>query len=789
MRKARGGKAKHARAVSKQPTRPRKASQNAIAYEAMTETGLCYLGGKKYSISLRLSDIDYQLAPSSLQESIVEKYAKFLNGHLAGQHVQITVLNRVLDKKQLSEDAALRPRQDGHDEARSEYNSLITSRLETGRNNTLTEKVLTVTVEAESVEEAKSMLARVAAEDAAVLREVGGCRASQMNGEERVRILQSFLRPGQPHDFSFSDLIGQKLTTKDAVAPWSIDHASNRDWVKLTSGSTRYWQTFVLRKLPPWMSDRLVSELADIPADLAISIHLDPQDQAEGLRLVKQQISGMDIQRSNEQRKLAKQNLSYDLMPHELAAAHEEAIALRDQLEKTNEKLFSSTIVIGVAGATVEELTETAKRVLRVAGKHSCQLEILRYMQLDGLNALIPLGVSELPVRRTITTAVAAVLVPFTTQEILQPSGNFYGVNALSKNLIVADRLKGMNSNGFILGTTGSGKSQFAKFEIEQTFLRRPNDEILIVDPEREYGPLAVELGAARVVISAGSNQTINALDLDKNAHTETNPVREKCSFVLALAEVLVGGADGLSAEKRSILDRCAQQMYREYWNAVDVQPPTLETLYRLLGAQPEPQARELATAFELYARGSASAFAQQTNVDRTNRVTIFDIQDLSNDLQTFGMMVILEEIWARITRNKARGVRTWVYIDEFHLLFGNDFAAQYCKAMFKRVRKYGAAATGITQNIEELLANDHARLMLSNSNGLFLLNQQPTDAEALAELLKLSTQQCGYFTNVTAGCGLMRIGEAIVPFDNTMDTSSRIFKVFSTKFREGGEQ
>lgn len=734
-------------------------------------------------MTLKLSDIDYQLSPGEVQEGIIEKYATFLNGHLAGQHVQVTIMNRVLDKHQLVSDIALSPRGDGHDDIRSEYNSLIASRLSTGRNNTITDKFLTISVEAESFEEAKILLSRVVAEDAAVLREVGGCRAVQLTGQERVRIMQTMLRVGHPADFTYRDLLGTRTTTKDHVAPWSID-TSNRDYLCLWGGQERYWQAFVLRKLPAWMSDRLLKELSEIPANLTVSLHLEPIDQAEGLTMVKRQIAGMDMQRATEQRKLAKQGLSYDLMPHELQGSYDEAISLRNQLEQTNEKLFSTTIVLGVAGDTVEEMAETAKRVKRVCAKHSCQLEVLRYMQLDGLNALLPLGVCQLPVRRTLTTAVAAVMVPFTTQEILHQGGNFYGINALSKNVIVADRTTTMNANGFTLGMSGSGKSQFAKFEIVQTFLRRPHDEILIVDPEREYEAIGRELGAAQVVISAGSKDTVNALDLDKNALSdETDPVRDKCSFVLGLLEVLIGGQDGLSAQQRSIIDRAAQGMYRQYWNTDGAPAPTLETLYRALGDQPEGEARELATALELYARGSASAFAQQTNVDLDSRVTIFDIADLSSDLQTFGMMVVLEQIWARISRNKARGVRTWVYIDEFHLLFGNEYAAAYCQALFKRVRKYGASATGITQNIEELLANERARLMLANSDALFLLNQQPTDADALTDLLELSTQQRSYFVNVSPGCGLMRIGDSTVPFDNTMDPESKIFELFSTRF------
>ncbi|PWF27078.1 VirB4-like conjugal transfer ATPase, CD1110 family [Ancrocorticia populi] len=782
---ARHAKRDDATAPSKQPTEPKikTSTQAQIHYEALAESGLCWLGGNRYSVTLKLSDIDYQLAPASSQEDIIEKYARFLNGHLAGQHVQITLLNRVLDKRQLMRDVQLGYRGDKFDATRGEYNGLIAQRLETGRNNTLSEKYVTLAIEAETVEEAKIMLSRMVAEDASTLREVGGCVAEQIDGQERARLLQHMLRPGVASDFEYNELVGQAATTKDFVSPFSID-VSNHDRLTLSSGEERLWQTLVLRKLPPWMNDRVLKELAEIPFDLTVSLHLDPLDQAEGLGLVKRQIASMDMQRSTEMKKLAKQQLGEDFLPHELQASHAEAAELRDQLEQSNEKLFKTTIVVGVSAADEAELAEAVKRVRRVCGKHSCVLENLKYMQIDGLNALLPLGRNDLPIFRTLTTAVAAVMIPFTTQELLQPGGLFYGVNALSKNLIVADRTLGMNSNAFILGTTGSGKSQSAKDQITQTVLRQVNDEVLVIDPEREYVPLADELGAARVVISPGSTDCLNALALDKDVKTsDGDPISDKCTYVLSLCEVLLGGSEGLSASKRSIIDRAAQKMYRSYWASQTALPPTLATLYEVLADEPEDEAHEVATGLELYARGSAAGFARQTNVDNTNRVTVYDIADLGSDLQTFGMMVILEEVWARIARNRARGVRTWLYIDEFHLLFANDWAAEYCQSIFKRVRKWGASATGITQNIEELLANERARLMLSNSDGLFLLNQQSTDADALTELLKLSGQQRGYFTNVNPGCGLMRMGRVVIPFDNTMDPNSHIFKVFSTKF------
>ncbi|MDY5133563.1 VirB4-like conjugal transfer ATPase, CD1110 family [Actinotignum urinale] len=755
-----------------------------IQYEGIADSGLAYLGDGRYSVTLELEDISYQLAPEETQQNIVESYARFLNGHLAGQDIQISVINRVLDADRVAADIRMDMRGDGYDMQRQDYNNLINHRV-TSHGNTQTRKFITLTTKTESEDEARTMLSRLATEDQALLRSVGGCKARLLSGVERVNLVQSLLRP-LAREFTYEDMVGSGLTTKEIIAPLVMD-VKAKDRLAVTSEGTRVWKMMILRDLPVWMSDRLIKEITDIPLDCALSLHLKPIDQAEGLALVKRQIASMDIQRSNTQRKLAKQGLGEEHMSHELQHSYSEAVALRELMEKSNEKLFSATIIVGVCATTNDELDEAVERIRRVCGKHSCSLEDTRYMQIDAFNAILPLGVCRIPIARTITTAVGAVMVPFTTQELMVKGGMYYGLNALSKNVIAADRTKGMNSNAFILGTSGSGKSQHAKFEMMQLFLRRPHDEILIIDPEREYVPLSRELHANRVVISGGSTDCINPLALNTDiAWSEGDPIREKTSYVVTLCEVLLGGVNGLSSIKRSLIDRAAGAMYRDFLSGAYDNQPTLNDLREKLASYEESEAQEIAVELEMYTKeGSGAGFSGQTNIDRRNRITVYDISDLSSDLQTFGMMVVLDEVWSRIAYNKSRGVRTWLYIDEFHLLFANDKAAEYCQAIYKRVRKWGAAATGITQNIEELLANDRARLMLSNADGLFLLNQQSTDADALVDLLSLSAQQREYFTNTPPGNGLLRMGPSVIPFDNTMDRDSHIYKVFSTTFRE----
>lgn len=780
-----GGRPERRRKKSDVPKRKRNTAQAALQYQALTDTGICVLGGGRYSVTLKLADIDYQLATESEQHALVEQYAQLVNSFDAGQNIQLTVINRHLDKATLSKAVSLSPKGDGHDDLRWEYNDLINERLAGGRNNVVTDKYLTIAVEAEDFEHATTTLARLATETIAQLKAVGGCVAERVTGLERVRVLHEILRPGEPFTFTYSHLVGSTETTKDYVAPWLLDFSEHPDMIKLGNEKDSYYQVLCLRQLPPWLSDRLMKELSEVNNELALSVHFSPLDHVEGLDLVKRQIAEMEMQRANELRKARKQGNDEESIPHELVASHQEALELRDQLESSNEKLFSTTIVIGVAGRTREALAEAVEQVRAAGRKHSCTFETLRYMQEDGLNAVLPLGASRLPIARTLTTATVAVMVPFTTQELLQPGGVFYGANAISKNLVVGSRLTTMNGNGFVLGTTGSGKSQFGKGEITQIFLGT-DDDIIIVDPEREYPPLGRRLGATTVEVSAGSTACINPMHMDRNANSDDgSPIKLKAEFVLSLCEVLIGGVNGLTPAQRSIIDRCVTRIYGRFLQDKKSLPPTLGTLFEELREQPEDEARSLAVALELYAAGSFAGFAQQTNVDTSNRVMIYDIAQLGSDMKTFGMLVVLESIWAQVQANRARGKRTWLYIDEMHLLFANDYAGAYLQMIYKRARKYGLVPTGLTQNIEELLMSERARLMLANADILVLLNQTATDASTLQGLFHWSDKHRGYFQNVSPGCGLLKMGPVMVPFDSRMPTSTQLYRLFTTKFGE----
>lgn len=755
-------------------------AQDVLDYDALIDSGICVLDDEHFSITLRLSDVNYVIAPPDQQESIIEQYAKFLNSFDSAHHLQVSVINRVMDQQTVENIAFMPYRSDSLNGLRREFNQVIHDRLATGRNNIVTDKFFTITVEAENYEDGRARLLRVVSESAGHLRSVGGCKADLVTGQARAGIIHSFTRPGEPFTFDYAQMVAPGTTTKDFLAPAAFDFSDARH-IKIENEKESYLRILWLEELPAWLSDRLVKELTDLNMNLGISLHISPIDQGEGLDLVKRRLADMSIQRANETRKLTKQGLPYDLMPHELEASYEAGVELRHELETSNQKLFTTTVLVCVTGDSIDELDSRCERIIQVGNRQSCRFSTARYMQEAAFNAFLPLGRCRLPLYRTLTTGTTAVMIPFTSQELFEENGICYGINTLSKNLILASRANLMNGNAFFLGTSGSGKSMYGKSEIHQVLLNRPDDEVIIIDPDREYAPVGYELGATTVEIHAGSKHCVNPMDIVRDS-SEGDLVRLKSEFVLSMCELLIGGTTGLSPSQRSIIDRCVTTIYNTFFSKRNAPMPTLATLTDMIRRQEDAEAAQLATSLELYSTGSFSGFSQQTNVDTSNKFVIYDISQLGQSLRSFGMLIILEQIWNRVIQNRAKGIRTWLYIDEFHLLFSNDYAAAYFQSIFKRARKYGLNPTGLTQNIEELLMSERARLMLANCDMLALLNQTPTDAESLQELFQFSDEQRGFYSHVPSGQGLLKMGQVVIPFDNSIPVNTRMYQVFSTK-------
>lgn len=766
-------------------TRKPKGVKQLIGYDSMLRNGIAHLGGDQWSASIAFKDINYQLSPEAHQMEIIDKWAKVINSFDTGQSVQIASYTRSRGVREILADVMMDERGDGLDEYRRDYNRLAEGKLESVSRDTSTIKIMTVTITENDRQAACATLNALCNNLVAQLRNIDECAATRLDRAHRLRLMAEVLRPGESFTFDerrFAHQPGQP-DTKDLVCPWSID-ARKPDRLDIESmDSSFFHRTMWVSSLPPELSDQLVNDLTGLRARVDVSIHLAPMDRGDSMTRVRRKNAEIKMQIMDQRRKNRKQGLDPDDLPDDLADQQEQLGQLRDELRQTNQRLVDSIIVIGVSAASEEELELTCRNVRAKVNAQSCKAESLKFMQLEGLTAELPLGANPLPMTRTLTTNSAAILIPFTTQEVFEPHGLFYGSNARSGNPILADRRSHMNSNGFVLGTSGGGKSFTVKQEIAGMFLNR-DDEVIVIDPEREYLPLAQAFGGQIIPISAGSGTCINPLDIVLDETGDGDPVKQKTSNVVSMIGSLIGGSEGLGPVEKSLVDRATLSLYVAYRDTgAGSWQPTLQDLRRTLDGTGEPTGHELAVALDSYTSGSLSGFNGQTNVNLSNRLTVFDVSGLTGELRTFGMMVVIDQVWNRVIRNRAAGRRTWLYIDEFHRFFGNQYSAGQFKDIYKRSRKYGLGVTGITQNIDELLLDQDASMMLSNSDFLMLLSQNGSDADSLCELLKLSEEQRQYFTGVMPGQGLMKIGNAYVPFDGRIPSGGLLYNLYSTSF------
>lgn len=766
-------------------TRKPKGVKQLIGYDSMLRNGIAHLGGDQWSASVVFEDINYQLSPEAHQMEIIDKWARVINSFDAGQSVQIASYTRSRGVREILADVMMDERGDGLDEYRRDYNRLAEGKLESVSRDTSTIKIMTVTITENDRQAACATLNALCNNLVAQLRNIDECAATRLDRAHRLRLMAEVLRPGESFTFDerrFAHQPGQP-DTKDLVCPWSID-ARKPDRLDIESmDSSFFHRTMWVSSLPPELSDQLVNDLTGLRARVDVSIHLAPMDRGDSMTRVRRKNAEIKMQIMDQRRKNRKQGLDPDDLPDDLADQQEQLGQLRDELRQTNQRLVDSIIVIGVSAASQEELELTCRNVRAKVNAQSCKAESLKFMQLEGLTAELPLGANPLPMTRTLTTNSAAILIPFTTQEVFEPHGLFYGSNARSGNPILADRRSHMNSNGFVLGTSGGGKSFTVKQEIAGMFLNR-DDEVIVIDPEREYLPLAQAFGGQIIPISAGSGTRVNPLDIVLDETGDGDPVKQKTSNVVSMIGSLIGGSEGLGPVEKSLVDRATLSLYVAYRDTgAGSWQPTLQDLRRTLDGTGEPTGHELAVALDSYTSGSLSGFNGQTNVNLSNRLTVFDVSGLTGELRTFGMMVVIDQVWNRVIRNKANGRRTWLYVDEFHRFFSNQYSAGQFKDIYKRARKYGLGVTGITQNIDELLLDQDASMMLSNSDFLMLLSQNGSDADSLCELLKLSEEQRQYFTGVMPGQGLMKIGNAYVPFDGRIPSGGLLYNLYSTSF------
>lgn len=760
-------------------------AQESICYRSMLEDGICEIEEGLWSKSVKFADINYQIAKREDQESVFTQYCEFINYFDPSIHVQITVLNRALDRDDFRAKMLIPFENDKNDRYRKEVNSMLSDKVLQGQNSVIREKYLTFTVEAADEEQARLKLSRIEADTIANFKQLSGDKTEieQLSGHERLAVIYSMFNPGEPFIFDYDDLVVSNLRTKDYITPDSFDFREKNYY----QVGNRFASTVFLKNLPADLEDKLISEISDIECNLAINIHFNSVEQELALDLVKGKIAMMEQQKSDVQKKADKNRTDRSFLPPELKYSLVEAEKLLDDLRNKNQRMYKVTVIVNTIADTLDELTDNISTIMGIFRKNNCKGGYLSFQQPEGMNSSLPLGKCFIERERTLTTASTAIFIPFTTQELFQNNGIYYGVNALSNNLVMINRRTLRNSNGWFLGTPGSGKSMAAKGEMLFNLIKKVDgaDDVIIIDPEREYTPLMKTFDGEIIHISAQSNQYINPLDITENYADDENgsndPVSLKSEFIVSLVDLIAGGKGGLGASEKSIIDRAIRLTYVPFFKNKKAAMPTLTDFYKVLKAQPEPQAQKLALDLELYIEGSLSIFSHATNIDSTNHRLVYDIRDLGGELKTLGMLIVLDQIWNRITLNRELGRRTWIYIDEIYLLFANAYCSEFLDKLFRRARKWGACISGITQNVEDLLLSDKARTMLGNSEFILMLNQARADREQLAKILSMSPRQLSYVTNAPAGQGLIFCSGAIVPFVNAFPKDTELYKLMTT--------
>ena len=758
-----------------------KGVQDAIPVTRIWKDGIFLLGKNKYSKCFRFTDINYAVAGKSDKEAMFLEYSELLNSFDSGATTKITVSNRRINRVDFERNILLNKAEDGLDNYREEYNKVLLENA-TGVNGIIQEKYITVSINKKSIEEARSYFTRINSELTNHFSGLGS-KCIEMDAIDRLRICHDFYRAGEEVNFNFDMIENMKKghSFKDFICPDTLEF--EKDYFKM---GKRYGRVLFLKEYASYIKDSMVAEITDLNRNIMLSIDVIPVPMDEAVREVENRRLGVETNITNWQRRQNSNNNFSAVIPYDMEQQRNESKEFLDDLTTRDQRMFIAVLTMVHTADTKEQLENDTESILTTVRKHLCQFSILKFQQLDGLNTAMPFGVRKIDTLRTLTTESLGVFMPFRVQEINHENGIYYGQNVISKNMIIADRRQLLNGNSFILGVSGSGKSFTAKNEIVSVILRDPNSDVIIIDPEREYSPLVNALSGEIVKISATSNNHINAMDLNSEYGDGANPIILKSEFILSLCEQLIG-RNNLGPKQKSIIDRCTAQVYRHFQQGnYQGTPPTLQDFREELLKQNEDEAKEIALAIELFTNGSLNTFAKYTNVNTNNRIICYDILDLGKQLLPIGMLVVLDSILNRITANRKKGRNTYIFIDEIYLLFQHEYSSNFLFTLWKRVRKYGAYCTGITQNVDDLLQSHTARTMLANSEFIVMLNQASTDRIELGKLLNISDLQMNYITNVGVGQGLIKVGSSLVPFVNKFPTNTKLYKLMTTKPGEG---
>lgn len=749
----------------------------------MYRDGICRVTDRYYTKTVQFFDINYQLAQAEDKTQIFESYCDFLNYFDSSIHVQLTFINQQANMQDFAQSIDIPTRGDEYDEIRSEYGDMLRGQMQKGNNGLSKRKYITFGVEADDLRNAKMRLERIETDMIANFKSLG-VQARPLNGIERLELLHSQLHPdGQERlRFDWSQLPKTGLSTKDFISPSGLSFSENGKTFRVGeyAGAVSFLQI-----LAPELTDRLLAEFLNMNDTVTVSLHIQSIDQAQAIKNIKRKMSDLQKMTIEEQKKAVRSGYDMDIIPTDLATYGEDAKNLLQDLQSRNERMFLVTMLVENLAPTRRKLNGDIFSTSGIAQKYNCALKRLDWQQEQGLMSSLALGQKLIEIERGLTTSSTAIFVPFTTCELFQDGeALYYGLNAVSNNLTMANRKSLKNPNGLFLGTPGSGKSFSAKREIVNVFLLT-EDDIIIADPENEYGPLVERFGAQGQVIDISPNSTnyINPMDINLDYSDDENPVTLKSDFLLSLCDLIIGGKEGLSPIEKTIIDRCTRLVYRDYLQ--DPRPenmPILGDLYDLLRKQTEPEAQNIATALEIYVNGSLNVFNHRSNIQMNDhRVICFQLKSLGKALKEIGLLIMQDAVWNRVTANRSKHKTTWFYIDEFHLLLKGQ-TGSFSVEIWKRFRKWGGIPSGLTQNVKDLLASREIENIFENSDFIYMLNQAQGDRQILAKQLGISPHQLSYVTHSGPGEGLLFFGNVIIPFVDRFPKDTTLYKIMTTR-------
>ena len=758
----------------------KKTVQQTIPYMEYRDNYILEVEPDKYSKTYKFEDMNYTIASVEEQARIFTGYCDVLNSFDSSIDIQITMHNNKVNRKEFTERVLLKHKTDNEEDFNryiDVYNEMLEEKMEHGQSDTIRNKYITISLKAPDFETAEQKFTTVDMELNKTFKNIG-TDIKELNANERTRILADVFRGV---DVEIPQLDKKALKRRADKAFCSPDYFEFKPTYFMYND--KFARVCFIKDFPSSMQDNLLTDLADTNLNIITTVNIAPVDSYKALRLVNRQITSMNMEKIQQEKKAIKGGYSPDSINYNLKYSIEQAQDLLESMQSKNQKMYAVNVIVMIISDSYEQLETDTDTINSVVRKHICNLGTLFVQQEKGLQSVLPLGYCPIKIRRTMTTESTAVLLPFSVKELLDHKGMYYGQNQLSNNLVMLNRLNLINANAFLLGVSGAGKSFAAKREMTNVFLST-NDDIIIIDPEREYTSLVHALKGQIVNVSAGSDTHINPMDMSADYSDGDSPLRMKTDFMLSFFSSLMGREE-LSSKDKGIIDRTLTMTYADYLNTFDEKDlPTLTDFYNVLKSQPEPEAEKLALSFEIYIKGNLNVFAHKTNVSLDNRVICFDILDLGKQLKTLGMLIVLDYVWNRLTENRAKGRNTWIYMDEIYLLFSNEYSANFLFELYKRARKYGGIPTGITQNVEDLLKSDTARSMLANADFVLMLKQAASDRAELKEILNISDELMEYVTGSPKGSGLISYGGSIIPFKDEFP-KNELYQLMSSKLDE----